>query len=551
VAVLVVAYISALAQYRSMHDRQLEEVRVQQQLSARTSALLIEQNVRLIATALPDLDHEPSITELLPVQWIRAAALFDRKTGEPLSAPGNAGSELRPGVQRHRKLLSTTRPTVRIDGVDILVATPAQQPGAVRVAQISRAQITAELMALKIRAMDANSYLGIEGGMLLAGDGTALAGKHLNELISDPNVVQQLRALIDAGGAGSTIASVGDPARMTLYTVQPVTPLPEVKWYLLIIRDAVDEQIDLTLRPLVWQLVSGASVMVMAVAVVLLSTTISLYRGRRRIEALRMEMINRDLQKARNIQLHWLPDPVLNTSDYQIAAENQPAAHISGDFYNWFDLPTDEDRPTRRTAIVMGDVSGHGLPAAFLMATTQLIIKTTLPSVADPGVCLTELNRQLCSLVYQGQFVTILVMVIDHDTGDLDIASAGQSPPILKREGIAAEVAIDPQLVVGVDDSIVYETHRTTARPGDQIVLFTDGVIESTNDLGEQFAMPRLIDAFQTAPTGPQHTIHSLLGAIATHRQGREADDDLTLVVMRLLPNRSSEPEIAAEAAMV
>ncbi len=534
-----------------MHDRQLEETRVQQQVWARTTAMLIEQNVRLIATALPDLDRQPSTGELLPLQWIRAAAAFDRATGEPVSAPEVATQTLQPRVARQRELLSINRPTIRVDGVDILLAAPTDDPRQVRVALLSGEQLSTELSALNARMAEASSYLGIEGGMTFAGAGEAPAGKQLNELVGDDEALQQLRALIDTGSAGSAVAVMGEQRRLTLLTVQPVAPLPGVKWYLLTRREGVDEQIDLNLRPLVWQLASGASMMVIAVGVVLLSTTVSLYRGRRRIEALRMEMINRDLQKARNIQLHWLPEPVLHANEYEIAAENQPASHISGDFYNWFDLPIDADHPTHRTAVVIGDVSGHGLPAAFLMATTQLIIKNTLPSVVDPGVCLTELNRQLCALAYQGQFVTILAMVVDHDTGEVALASAGQSPPLLKRDGIASEVPIDPQLVVGVDDSIVYDTFRAAVKPGDEIVLFTDGVVESANDAGEQFALSRLIDAFQTAPVGPEKTIHSILGAIAVHRQGGDPNDDLTLVVLRLRSNRPSPADASAEAALV
>src|SRR5690606_28255903 len=110
---------------------------------------------------------------------------------------------------------------------------------------------------------------------------------------------------------------------LSLITVQPLAPLPGSKWFLLIKRENVDAQIDKTLRPLVWQLVSGAGMMVVAVAIVLVSTTISLYRGRRRIERLRMDMLNRDLQKARSIQLKWLPAPILRNADYAIAAVNE------------------------------------------------------------------------------------------------------------------------------------------------------------------------------------------------------------------------------------
>ncbi|GIW76801.1 MAG: hypothetical protein KatS3mg104_1864 [Phycisphaerae bacterium] len=211
---------------------------------------------------------------------------------------------------------------------------------------------------------------------------------------------------------------------------------------------------------------------------------------------------------------------------------NEPAAHISGDFYNWFDLSSAPGDPSR-TALLIGDVSGHGLPAAFLMATTQLILKNTLFASPDPGKCLTELNRQLCSWRIRGQFVTLLIMVVEYNESRILMASAGQAAPLLKRDNDCFSVSVESQLVAGVDPTMQYHTQSVPIRRGDQLLLFTDGVVETTNESGEQFGYSRLIEAFRNAPKEPQKTLHSILGAIAAHRQGNEPDDDLTMVAFQ------------------
>ena len=140
--------------------------------------------------------------------------------------------------------------------------------------------------------------------------------------------------------------------------------------FVLINREAVIAPLAQTARTaILW-----AAVMVAAITVVLISSAIQLIRGRSRLETLRTEMIDRELREARQIQLMWLPRDTTHQPGEQIeiAAENLPASHISGDFYNFFDLPDG------RTALVIGDVTGHGLVAAFLMATTQLLVRTTL-----------------------------------------------------------------------------------------------------------------------------------------------------------------------------
>ena len=127
-----------------------------------------------------------------------------------------------------------------------------------------------------------------------------------------------------------------------------------------------------------------------------------------------------------------------------LAAANFPANHISGDFYNWFELPDG------RVAVVIGDVTGHGMSAAFLMATTQLLVRTTMQRVTDPAACLEEVNRQLCTLVFNEQFVTLQILVLDPDGGPVEDR---HQVAAVQRLG-EAEVAVQVDLVPAVTDPL-------------------------------------------------------------------------------------------------
>src|SRR5207302_9547645 len=122
--------------------------------------------------------------------------------------------------------------------------------------------------------------------------------------------------------------------------------------------------------------------------------------------------------------------------------------------------------PDRRIAITIGDVTGHGMSAAFLMATTQLLVRTNLPRLGDPGYCLEEVNRQLCTQVFNGQFVTMQILLIDLENRQIDIASAGHPPPLWRDNGSIRPLPVEPQLVLGVDETTEYPTQRFPLQSG-------------------------------------------------------------------------------------
>ena len=292
-----------------------------------------------------------------------------------------------------------------------------------------------------------------------------------------------------------------------------------------------------------------AGAVVVAMSTILVSSAVQLIRGRNRLERLRTEMIDKELDDARRIQLMWLPDDEVHeteTRQIDIAAENVPASRISGDFYNYFDLPDG------RCALVIGDVTGHGMAAAFLMATTQLLIKTTLQRVIDPGKTLEEVNNLLCTQAFGGQFVTIQLIVVDPRTETLKIASAGHPPPLTcEPGGVWRPLDVDAQLVLGVMEGSEYPTQTLPLPRCNAMLLYTDGLIEAKNRADERFSEEQLCDwlgrRVGSEVESAKQLAEETLGIVHDFSGGTVLEDDLTLLAVHLVPTRRRGAAPAAD----
>jgi len=313
-----------------------------------------------------------------------------------------------------------------------------------------------------------------------------------------------------------------------LVAIEPVTVTGK-KWMLMVITPLSD--VDMVVSRVFKRAIFWAIFVVFSMTAILVSSSIQLIRGRVRMERVRHEVLNRELRQAREIQMAWLPRQGVSIPSIDIAAINHPASHISGDFYNWFEMPDG------RMVVTIGDVTGHGMAAAFLMATTQLLVHTTMLRIGDPGKTLTEVNRQLCMQVFNGQFVTMLVCVIDVEGQTVEVAAAGHYPPLINRNGGFAGLEMEPQLVLGVEKETIYETDRFVLPVGiSSLVLYTDGVLDVRSPEGKRFTGKGLLEALaqkSNAGETSQGLLDSLVGRINHFRGPRELPDDLTMVVIQ------------------
>lgn len=336
----------------------------------------------------------------------------------------------------------------------------------------------------------------------------------------------------------------GNRVAPRLVSVEPVEILGQ-RWALVIASplSEVDALVDSVFRrALFWTLF-----LVVAVTATLLSTATHMIRGRLRLERMQSDMLNRELSQARQIQLAWLPDAKINKlPSVDLAAVNKPASHISGDFYDWFELPDG------KTVVTIGDVTGHGMGAAFLMATTQLLIRTTMPRVKDPGRCLDEVNRQLCTQVFNGQFVTALILVIDREERTLDLATAGHFAPLLS-DGASPMRPLDVsgELVLGVDPTSAYPTERFDLPDNYALLLYTDGVIDARAANGDRFKLTRLLETVREPSPTAQAIVQSIVEHVVEFQGTAAMSDDLTLVAIHAPPTSRSSPAPAREAVAV
>ncbi|QOV88145.1 PP2C family protein-serine/threonine phosphatase [Humisphaera borealis] len=417
-----------------------------------------------------------------------------------------------------------------------LVAIPVTRGSGVMVAAVPVATIT-ELYLSTLNNDPATGVLLVNDSLtVMASSRPNLVGVNISAS-GDPDLALNLEASKEAGFKESRVIEhpfkLGeekfDPA---LLTTEPIE-IAGRKWFIVV--GSPLKEVDGVVAALFSKIFIWAIFVVAAVTVILVSTSVQMIRNRLRLERVQTEAIHKELDRARQIQQAWLPRESPRSPNIDVAAVNFPANHISGDFYNWFELPDG------RVAVVIGDVTGHGMSAAFLMATTQLLVRTTMQRISDPAACLDEINRQLCTLIFNGQFVTLQIAVIDPDGGPIEVSSAGHPAPLLAGDRTFEPLPVESQLVLGVDPDATYQTVTLDLPVGASLLMFTDGAPDVQAPNGKRFGAQGL---HGTCPLRPgrtsdlsTHDARWLLDAVVAKvnhfRGSRELGDDLTLVAIR------------------
>ncbi len=244
----------------------------------------------------------------------------------------------------------------------------------------------------------------------------------------------------------------------------------------------------------------------------------------------RLVTLERDLELAAEIQRSFLPGggPV-EEAGFALCAAMTPARAVGGDFYDYFRLGDG------RLGLVIGDVSGKGVPAALFMAVTRTLLRAAaLRGGAAPGDFLNEVNRALLGDAASPLFVTVFCGVLDPGSGALAYANGGHNPPLLLRAGGAAEPLRERGLPVGALGEAEYRTAEAVLAPGDVLFLYTDGVTEAMDGRGELFSAARLQEALERADrSSPARVIDSVLAAVRRFAAEAPQSDDLTVLAAR------------------
>ncbi len=244
------------------------------------------------------------------------------------------------------------------------------------------------------------------------------------------------------------------------------------------------------------------------------------------------ELIKRELDIARSIQKSLLPETLPFIKSLDLAAKYEAAQEVGGDYYDV--LKVDDNR----WAMVIGDVSGKGIPASLVMSMTRSIIRSQIRGGHyTPAEVLIRTNNVLCEDMAPGMFVTLTLAYYDVTTDEFTIASAGHLPPIINRDGKIHELRL-PGLPLGADNSGVFEEvieeGILTLMPDDIVLLYTDGITEAMNSNGELFGFDRLEQALRSYPYGPMKNFTVTLMRRISDFRGRAApSDDLTFIAVK------------------
>ena len=242
------------------------------------------------------------------------------------------------------------------------------------------------------------------------------------------------------------------------------------------------------------------------------------------------ERIGAELNVATKIQADMLPNifPAFpNINSFEVYATMNPAKEVGGDFYDFFIVDDDH------VALVIADVSGKGVPAALFMVIAKTIIKNRTLLGGMPSEILYDVNNQLCDGNASGYFVSVWLAIINIRTGKGYSVNAGHEHPIIRRAGGQYEYVKYPHApVVAALEEIRFKEREFLLKPGDRIVVYTDGVPEATNANNELFGPDRTLDSLNREPdasqldllTNLQNDINDFVGDAVQF-------DDITLLV--------------------
>jgi serine phosphatase RsbU (regulator of sigma subunit) len=292
----------------------------------------------------------------------------------------------------------------------------------------------------------------------------------------------------------------------------------------------------------------------------------TLERERLHQEALAREKLEQELDLAREIQASFLPNCCPVVPGFAIEAYYRAARQVGGDFYDFIELPAapgspppapSEQQPSRgvvfrggarlpapemrdlstaqRIGIVIADVTDKGVPAALFMALSRTLLRATAIDGRQPAEVLQRANRLILADSRAGLFVTTFYCVLETQTGRLTYANGGHNYPLLYETATGEVHPLRTQgIVLGIVPQPQFEQLETTMRPGDVLLLYTDGVTEAMNPQRELFGDDRLAAVLRANhQRRPEEILAAVLAEVTAFAGGQSQADDITMVVVK------------------
>ena len=238
--------------------------------------------------------------------------------------------------------------------------------------------------------------------------------------------------------------------------------------------------------------------------------------------------LERDLAMARELQFRLLPQSRPKLANLEIAAKFSPARAIGGDLYDFISYSQS------RTALVIGDVSGKGAPAAIYAALVSGILRSHAPMEPGPAEMLAAVNYSLSERRIDGQFVSLIYAVWDNENRTLQVANSGLPRPVYCHKG-KTQMIEATGLPLGLFDDAEYDEFTFQAEADDVFVFFSDGILDATNKAGELFGRTRLEKVITEGySNSAESMVKAIFKAAAEHASGVETFDDQTVVAIKV-----------------
>jgi sigma-B regulation protein RsbU (phosphoserine phosphatase) len=215
-----------------------------------------------------------------------------------------------------------------------------------------------------------------------------------------------------------------------------------------------------------------------------------------------------------------------------------PAMEIGGDFYDFIPVTGN------RWAMLIADVSGKGVSAALFMAMSRTLLRASIEGKEDVLAGLQEANRLITRDTQSGMFVTVYSAVLDPEKMTISCANAGHNPPLIIRSATGKCVFLsEGGMAIGVDSDMKYGVEIIQLHPGDYVIFYTDGITEAFTPTYEPYGEERLIQvAVRYRDCPAQEMIQHIISDVRTFAGSAPQSDDITLIVLRVMPESSSNP---------
>lgn len=255
---------------------------------------------------------------------------------------------------------------------------------------------------------------------------------------------------------------------------------------------------------------------------------IALENARLHREALERERLEREMHLAADIQRQILPKGAPAVPGYQLVGWNRPARQVGGDYYDLLALPDG------RMELVVGDVSGKGIPAALMVSTLHSALRLLLDQAGFGPSLLERLNRHILESSAANKFITMLIAELEPRTGILRYLNAGHNPGLLVRASGRVEELTPGGVPLGLLLNMRYLPRELVVEPGDVLCLYSDGITEAESIDDEEFGTERLVGILRENEGRPlQEVLEAIQAAVTRFATGKPQYDDQTLVLLR------------------